>query len=73
MNLKFTKKDEIIITKIVKDGKEEEFEYLSFIKYLLEENKFDGSEFDGEFSDLEKNKVKEMVNEINEAVKKKEN
>ena len=67
MKLLFKKNGQDIIVKI-KDVKEEDFDYIKMIKRLIEDNKFEDSDFEGDFTDEEKQSVAIMLKGINNAI-----
>jgi hypothetical protein len=67
MKLIFKKTDNAIEVKM-KDLEEEDFDYIKMIKRLIENNKFEDSEFEGEFTDAEKLSVANMLEGINNAI-----
>jgi len=53
----------------IKDGVSTiEFNYVDMIKKFLKEKELEETIFDGDFSDNEKTKIKEMVEKINQAI-----
>lgn len=68
MKLIFEKKEVGIMVKIKNLEKEETFDYIKMIKYLIEDNKFEVTEFHGEFTDAEKLSVATMLKGINDAI-----
>ena len=67
MKLLFKKTGQDIAVKI-KDLGEENFDYIKMIKRLIEDNKFEDSEFEGDFTDAEKQSVATMLEGINTAI-----
>ena len=62
----FSKENEqckIILQKT--DGTKMDFSYINMIKELYEEKKIDEAEFEGDFSEGEKESVKALIDEIN--------
>lgn len=69
MKLIFKKNDKHEISVISSNGEEEaEFNYIDMIKNLINLKKMDEPEFDGEFSDSEKESVLSMIGHINQEV-----
>jgi len=69
MKLIFKKNDKHEISVLSSNGEEEaEFNYIDMIKNLINLKKMDEPEFDGEFSDSEKESVLSMIGHINQEV-----
>lgn len=68
MKLLFKKTDQDIVVKIKDLKGEEDFDYIKMIKHLIEDNKFEDSEFEGEFTDAEKQSVATMLKGVNNAI-----
>ena len=74
MKLKFTKSGEDNINiKIVENLIESEFDYVDFIKHIHNNPSLEESEFIGDISEDEKEKINEMIEAINEAAISKAN
>lgn len=68
MKLLFKKEEGKISIFINHNSVNENFDYIKMINYLINEDKFEGLEFDGDFSADEKRKLEEMTEQINEVV-----
>ncbi|MEL4401326.1 hypothetical protein AAEJ42_13700 [Shewanella algae] len=67
MKLVFSKNEKHEISVVSKDGDSEtEFNYISMIKKLIDTKQLEDPEFDGDFSDSEKESVRSMINHINQ-------
>lgn len=62
----FAKENEECNVRLQKaDGSNIDFSYIEMIKELYEEKKFDLAEFEGDFSEAEKESVNLLIEEIN--------
>ena len=69
MKLLFEKKDpQTIVVKISHEGKIQNFEYITMLKWLLDCGLLDDSELTGDFSEAEKKSIASMVRRLNECV-----
>ena len=68
MKLIFNKNNNKGYVKIEMTDNKEEFDYVNMLKYLINGEELEKSEFSGEFSTDEKDAVDEMVRKINQAV-----
>lgn len=70
MKLVFKKNGEMNISVLFKDGvNESQFDYIIMIKDLISTKKLEDPEFEGDFSDAEKDSVRDMIKNINREVK----
>lgn len=69
MKLVFSKNDKHEISVVSKVGDHtDEFNYIEMIKQLIEVKQLEEPEFEGDFSDSEKQSVLSMINHINQDV-----
>ena len=73
MKLIFEKDKEKNIEVKIRDGlSEKEFSYIEMIKMLRNKNEFEASEFDADITEEEKDRINNMLSEINEVITAKE-
>jgi hypothetical protein len=68
MKLIFKKEKEKVNIFIRNELKEEIFNYVNMIKYLIDGNEFEKSEFIGDLSVQEKEKINDMIKKISKVV-----
>lgn len=67
MKIVFRKNEKHEISVVSKDGDgESEFSYISMIKKLIDNKQLEDPEFDGDFSESEKENVRSMISQINQ-------
>ena len=73
MKLIFEKDKEKNIEVKIRDGlSEKEFSYIEMIKMLIKKNEFEASEYDADITEEEKDRINNMLSEINEVITAKE-
>lgn len=65
MKIKISKVDGDISLKIIIDGKELQFDYVTLVNNLYLKNKIEDVDFSDEIDDWEKNEIKKLISEIN--------
>lgn len=68
MKWKLKKENDEYSIKVKINDEEKSFSYIEMIKELYENKKLEDAEYDGDFSDTEKESVDSLVNDINEHV-----
>lgn len=68
MKWKLKKENDEYSIKVKINDEEKAFSYIEMIKELYENKKLEDAEYDGDFSDTEKESVDSLVNDINEHV-----
>jgi hypothetical protein len=68
MKLKFIESNGEIITKMIKDEDESEFNYIEFIEVLYNREQIGESIYEGDITEISKIKLQEMAERINDTI-----
>jgi hypothetical protein len=68
MKLVFFKEVDEIKVKLEHDGSDEEFNYIRLIEFLHDNNELEDTEYYDDISEDEKDKINNMINEINTTI-----
>jgi len=68
MKLVFKKNDNEIEVKLKIDGELEDFNYIKIIEYLHGGNELEETEYPDDISNMEQEKINDMINNINESI-----
>ena len=68
MKLKFTRETDTIVTQMEADGDVNDFDYLTFIKRLVEGETLDAPEYPEDITELEREEIERMIEKINESL-----